>query len=301
MDRQKVIMIFGAALVCATLLSWFLYAQTKGPKTEKTTKVIAAARDLPAGTRLRRADLKTLSVPTKDLPKGAMLDEKATLDRVLLYPVNAGEPLLSTKLASASSVEGLPAIIEPGKRAISVPITDSSSAGGLIQPRSHVDVLFTRAGSMNEALTTTILQDVVVLSIGKYTEAGQQNLDPRAARPQTQAATLMVTPEQARILELAKNQGRISLALRNPLDRSTLADNSPVTAEALDPNLLVTRRRAGPRGTPNLRDPKVWQQLTATGSDAPRPPKQEAKREAPKPRFVVDVYRGDKHVQEIFQ
>jgi pilus assembly protein CpaB len=177
-------------------------------------------------------------------------------------------------------------MIEPGKRAVSVPITDISSAGGLIQPRSRVDVLFTRTGSMREALTTTILQDVTVISIGKLTEAGQQ-LDPKAIRPQTQAATLMVTPEEANRLELAKNQGKISLVLRNPLDKSTI-ETASVTAESL----------AGARSgrIPNVRDDKVWSEITGLN-----PPKVEPKKEPPKPKLIIDVYRGDKHVQEIFQ
>jgi len=38
--------------------------------------------------------------------------------------------------------------------------------------------------------------------------------------------------------------------------------------------------------------------LAADGKPLPR---KGAKKEPPKPRFVIDVYRGDKHVQEIFQ
>jgi pilus assembly protein CpaB len=293
MDRQKMLMIFGAAWVSAALLAWLVLHSIAGPKTEKTTKVVAATRDLPAGTRLRKNDLKLVTVAEKDLPKAAITDDKIALDRVLLYPTNMNEALVTTRLATLSGAEGLSATIEAGKRAISVPVTDLSSAGGLIQPRSHVDVLFTRAGSMKEALTSTILQDVVVLSIGKLTEIGQ-TLDPKASKPQQTAATLMVTPEDARKLELAKNQGRISLALRNPLDHSMLADNSSVTAEVLDPNMWSNARRNA--RIPDVRDDRVWNDLTGA-----QPVKKEEKKEPPKPRLVIDVYRGDKHVQEIFQ
>ena len=51
--------------------------------------------------------------------------------------------------------------------------------------------------------------------MGKMVQAGQ-TMDPKA--PKVPVATLVVTPEQAKILELAKNEGRISLSLRNPLD-----------------------------------------------------------------------------------
>jgi pilus assembly protein CpaB len=218
-----------------------------------------------------------------------------------LHPINANETFAKNKFASMGGAEGLTATIEAGKRAVSVPVTDASGAGGLIQPRSHVDVLFTRTGSMREALTTTILQDVIVLSIGRLTEAGQP-IDPRINRPLTQAATLLVTPEEAQKVELAKNQGKISLALRNPLDKSVAENSEAATAESLDPEMFAGAAKYARRNlkTPNIRDRAVWNQITNT--DPPAPVKaREEKKEPPKPRLVIDVYRGDKHVQEIFQ
>src|SRR5580693_6491823 len=105
----------------------------------------------------------------------------------------------------------------------------------MIQPRAHVDVLFTRPGSMSEAVTTTILEDVIVLAMGRTTEVANSSATAVSTtpRPTTQAATLLVTPEQARKLELAKNQGKISLALRNPLDHSSSSDRSTTTAQSL--------------------------------------------------------------------
>jgi pilus assembly protein CpaB len=297
MDRQKVLLIFAGAWVSAALLTWFLYASTKAPKVEKTVAVQAAARDMPAGTRLRKGDLKTVSVTEKDAPKSAILDEKLAIDRPLLFPVSANEALTSSKIASATGAEGLPAIIEIGKRAISVPITDASGVAGLIQPRAHVDVLFTKTGTMAEAVTTTILEDVVVLAIGRTTELTSSSpataATAAAARPQNQAATLLVTPEQARKLEFAKNQGRISLALRNPLDHTTASDNAATTSQAF----FGTR-------TPDLRDNKFWAKLTGQEPEKPKPvvvEKVVEKKEPPKPRTVVDVFHGDKHVQEVFQ
>jgi Flp pilus assembly protein CpaB len=107
-----------------------------------------------------------------------------------------------------------------------------------------------------------------------------------APRPMALAATLVVSPEQARKLELAKNQGKISLALRNPLDHSSAKDQSATTSEQ-----LYAGFHPKPPVTQNLHDDRAWAQLIA------KPPKIEP----PPPRHVIDVYRGDKHVQEIFQ
>ena len=292
MDRKKALRIFAGAWVSAALLTWFLWAATKAPKTEKTVACVAVTRDLPAGTRLKKSDIRVVHVPEKALPKTAVLDEASALDRVLLFPISTNETLTNAKLTSTSRAEGLAATIDPGKRAISVQINDASGVAGLIQPRSHVDVLFTRPGSMAEALTSTILEDIVVLSIGRATEVAQNaSIDPKASQPTNRAVTLLVTPEEARKIELAKNQGKVGLSLRNPLDHSEADENGPTRAEALDFNPDGFRRK--PVNVPNVQDPKVWANLTGA-----KPPE---KKEPPKPRLVVDVFRGDKHVQEIFQ
>jgi pilus assembly protein CpaB len=262
------------------------------PKAEKTIGVVAAGRDMPAGTRIRKGDIRIAKVGEKDLPKGAIQQDSFALDRVLLFPVGQNETLTTAKLSSATGAEGLPATIEPGKRAIAVQISDNSGVAGLIQPRAHVDVLFSRSGTMAEAVTSTILEDVVVLSIGRTTEVqpSPTTVSPVAvSTSQNRAATLLLTPEQARKLEWAKNQGKIALALRNPLDKSVADKSEATTAESLHLGAYANRGR-----TPNLRDDRAWAQLTEER------PKVE-KKEPPKPRLVIDVYRGDKHVQEVFQ
>lgn len=305
------LIIFGAAWISAALLTWFLYARTSAPQSEKTSKIAAAARDMAAGTRLRAADLKQVEVAARNLPRFAVLDPKTVDGRVLLYPVNLNEPLTTNKLSATGGAEGLPATIEPGMRAVSIPITDVSGVAGLIQPRSRVDVLFTRPGSMAEALTTVVLEDVSVLSINRNTEVVPTAAPGATPAPapaanlsvtQTRAVTLLVTPEDARKLELAKNQGRLSLALRNPLDKSRLSSREAVTAEALDPQLFTrVRRPMAVGGGPglNMRDPSAWAALT--GDTPPPARKEDKKKEPPKPRVVIDVFRGDKHLQESFQ
>ena len=297
MDRQKMLLIFIGAWFSAALLTWFLYAMTKAPKTEKMVAVAAAARDMPAGTRLQKSDLKIIHVPEKDAPKYALFDDKLAVDRPLLFPVSAGETILTSKVANLAGAEGLASLIEVGKRAISVPVTDSSGVAGMIQPRAHVDVLFTKPGSVSEAVTTTILEDVIVLAMGRTIEvtnstpttssssSSSTSVAP-APRSSTQAATLLVTPEQARKLELAKNQGKISLALRNPLDRSYAQNQSATTSDELYAGFHPKSQYRGP----DLRDDRAWQQLIAKPE----------KKEPPPPRHVIDIYRGDKHVQEIF-
>ena len=229
-----------------------------------------------------------------DIPKGGLLNEKDALNRVVLSPVSANEPLIRSKLSQLSGAEGIPATIDPGHRAVSVQITDVSGVAGLIQPGAHVDVLFTRPGNMTEAITSTILQNVKVLAIGRAVQIGQ-TIDPKA--PKVPVATLIVTPEEAQKLELAKNEGRISLSLRNPLDSSEGVDGSPVSTDVLDPTMSARLARARRlRNVPDLNDPIAFEEA----SGGPAKVKKEEPPDPP-PRAVVDVFRGDKHVQEVFK
>src|SRR5436305_9672345 len=191
MDRQKILLIFGGAWISAALLTFLLYRATQAPKTEQTVSIYAASHDMPAGTRLQKSDIRKVRVPEKDAPKLGVTDEKQLIDRPLLFPVSANEPITPVKIASVGGAEGVPALIEVGKRAISVQVNDTSGVAGLIQPRAHVDVLFTKTGSMAEALTSTILENVVVLAIGRNTEVA--NSAPSAAGQNTAATQVTHT------------------------------------------------------------------------------------------------------------
>src|SRR3989441_4816236 len=309
MDRQRILMIFLVAWVSAALLTYIFISKTRGPRTEATKKILAVSRDLPLGARIRKTDLRVVEIRERDLPKGALLQDKDAVDRALLVPVSANEPLTNFKLTSSTGADGIPATIEAGMRAISVQINDTSGVAGLIQPNSRVDVLFTRPGSMAEAVTSVILQNIKVLAIGRLVQMGQ-TLDPKA--PKMPVATLLMSPEDAQKLELAKNEGKISLTLRNPLDQTSNPDLAPVNSDVLDPMISARLARArrgrttNVRGkVPNLDDPRVWQELTGEKKiktdEELEAAARNKKKEPEKPRLVVDVFRGDKHVQETFR
>lgn len=255
MDRQKKLLIFGACWLSAGLLTWFLYANTVAPKKEKMAGIVVAAHDMPMGTLLRPADIKLVNYPADRVPKGAVLLMKDGVSRVALFPIATGEPLLASKLSAATSTEGVSSTIEPGYRAVSVPITDATGVAGLIQPNSRVDVLFTRPGTMTEASTSTILQNVKVLSTGRSLQTGAA-VEPRAVR--SPVVTLVLLPHDAQKLELAKNEGKISLSLRNPLDASQSAPGAPMTTEVLDPTLADRIAKARRSSRPDVGTNQAW-------------------------------------------
>ena len=129
MDRNKLIMIFGGAALAASLLTWVLYRSTVAPKGEKMVKVYAANGNFAAGTRITKERMKQISLVEKSVPAGAVLVENQALDRVSMFPITANETLIATRLSGVNTAEGFAAMIEKGKRAVSVPMSDSTGAG----------------------------------------------------------------------------------------------------------------------------------------------------------------------------
>jgi pilus assembly protein CpaB len=98
-------------------------------------------------------------------------------------------------------------------RAVSVRVNDVVSVAGFVQPGSRVDVLATgNQGGGNDRQTTTVLENVAVIAVGKNLER-----NPTGDTPSAPVITLLVSPDDGQRLTLA-SEGRIQLALRNPLD-----------------------------------------------------------------------------------
>src|SRR3989442_11710901 len=99
-------------------------------------------------------------------------------------------------------------------RAVSVRVNEVVSVAGFVLPGTRVDVLLTgNPSGASEQQTTTVLENVAVIATGQRLERNAAG-DPQS----TPVITLLVSPDDAQKLTLASTQGRIQLALRNPLD-----------------------------------------------------------------------------------
>jgi pilus assembly protein CpaB len=111
---------------------------------------------------------------------------------------------------------GLAPIIPSGMRAMAVRVNEIIGVAGFILPGMRVDVLVTGrppSGATSD-ITTTVLQNITVLSANQ-----QMQPDNRGQPISATVVNVLVTPEQAEILTLAGNEGRIALVLRNAIDQ----------------------------------------------------------------------------------
>ncbi len=289
MQRHRVLLAFGAAWLCALLLSWWVYKRTTAPQTRQMVQTVAAAQDLPVGKRISASDLKLVTVDRKDVPKGAFFRTADVIDRAVTIPVSSNELVLESKVASKGSGEGMTALIEPGMRAVSVQVNEISGVSGFIQPGTKVDVLFTRIFSNGDAAATTVLQNVKVIAYGKQLQADAKPDGRDTVKPTV--ATLLVTAEDAQKLALAVQRGKIQLVLRNPLDNEI--NDEPIPVSSADLGIAEPKReppRAAVRPDPKAAKPKApagaVEQRVASPDDS---------------QVVVHVYRGSKVSEDVFE
>ena len=216
MNRTRLLMIGIVALALGAFVSLFVYKNLVGrPATvEAGADVIVAADDIQVGSRVEEHDVRIARFPASGLPPGAYTKRSQVMGRGVIIPISKGEFILPSKLAPENAGAGLPALIPPGMRAVSVRVNEVVSVAGFVGPGTRVDVLLTGTpDGSSESQTTTVLQNVAVIASGQRLErnaAGEAQTTP--------VITLLASPEDAERLTLASAEGKIQLVLRNPLD-----------------------------------------------------------------------------------
>ena len=241
--KNKLILV--VALLLAALAFWlnWRYLKTERDKLLKghqVVKVIAAKRDLPAMTVLTLDDLILNDVFRSAVGQNVFYEEdlNSLLGKKLLYPVRRYDPILWTHVDMPQRRgTGLSAVVERGRRAVSLAISGAPGVSGLVQPNDHVDILgtFTFPSPSNptpvESVTLTLLQNVTVIAAGSQI-AGQTGPDRGGGGYSTM--TFSVTPREAEILVFAQQaRGQLYLTLRNPNDRTSETDLQSVNFDLI--------------------------------------------------------------------
>lgn len=213
------------------------------------TRVLVAKRDLPIGTRLVAGDMGWQDWPAESLnpvyitdgappvpketgAKGAVKEATSVagaavfgdpalqsfVDAVVREPFLAGEPIVARKTIKAGEGNFMAIVLAPGKRAMALPVSVDSAAGGFIMPGDRVDVLFSKNRDGDKGvMTRTVLRNIRVLAIDQTAEAA-----PDVKALVGAVATLEVAAGDIEVMAgaqaEAKAGGNLSLALRSYAD-----------------------------------------------------------------------------------
>jgi pilus assembly protein CpaB len=276
MARMRVFLVLVLAVVAGSVFAFatYNYVQNMPAKVVSipTKPVLVAATDLDLGAEITADNVRTINWPANSMPAFAYSDPKDVVGRGIIMPMIQNEPFLPMKLAGKDGGTGLTPAIPPGLRAVSVKVNEVIGVAGYVLPGTHVDVVATVSPTQNQADMTTkvILTNVEVLAAGTKIE---RTTDKDKPIPVT-VVTMLVDPEQAEKLTLASTEGKIQLALRNPLDRMT-----PVT-KGIRPAALL----GAPATTPRAVGKVVAATKPASAVVEP---------------VTVEIIRGDKRAREV--
>ncbi|MFN3520784.1 MAG: Flp pilus assembly protein CpaB [Phenylobacterium sp.] len=250
-----------AAIAVALLVRGMMAPKPQAPVAAEAGKpmarVLVAQRDLPIGATLVAADVGWQAWPVESLnatfitdgaapapeAKGAAKVAKAAGDlvagpgpiealegAVVKEPILKGEPIIARKIVRGGEGGYMAVVLQPGMRAVAVPISNETTAGGFVLPGDRVDVMQSRdAGGDRGFVTETLLRNVRVLAIDQSLEPGKD-----AKSMVGSVATLEVPAQDASVLVRGRAQGQMVLVLRaysdigGPVGRGGGGENTTV-------------------------------------------------------------------------
>ena len=237
-----------------------------------TVKVLVASHDLPVGAHVGPGDLSWQTFPAAavnpawivdrgpvqplavvphigpqparaDIPPPPPAGMAQATGSIVRDPILAGEPIVQAKIVKGGEGGYLSVTLEPGMRAVAIPINAQTGVGGFILPGDRVDVLMTRkeggSGAGGVALSTvaTVLRNVRVLGIDQQTQA------PKNTKAMVGgSATLEVPAGDVEALLGAEGHGDLTLSLRSYADLGGETQRAGPAAARGD---VVTFIRAG--------------------------------------------------------
>ncbi len=283
--RNRIFAVLVLAILAGGGLAYGTYnainSQPVKTVSAPTQPVVVASADLSLGTELHKEDLAVVNFPAGQAPAGAFAKPSDIIGRGLIVSMVKNEPVLAAKLASKEAGAGLPPVIPEGMRAVSVRVNEVIGVAGYVLPGTRVDVLATASpnGQSQDTTSKVILSNVQVVTAGTRLEQDQEKGKPM----QVTVVTLLVYPEQSERLALASTEGKIQLALRNPLDQG--APETPGMKQAIMLGMAKPVAPARPAST--------------GARKAPGPVTPEGPAAAPMP--TVEMIRGDKRSSEVIK
>jgi pilus assembly protein CpaB len=259
--RTLVLLLLAVLLAGGTALlarSWLANQQTAAelkaapvPLAAPSKSVLVAHAPLNRGQILRPEDVSWQVWPEGGIDKsyvvlGGPRTPQSFAGWVAKNPIGSGEPITDGNVVAPGNRGFLAAVLRPGMRAISVPVTVTSGISGFIFPGDQVDLMLTfsvpptpGAGQSNfdHKVAETVLRDIRVIAIDQRLQS-----KPGEAVP-AHTATFEVTPKQSEVIALASKVGEVSLTLRSlvatPSETAVTDQSAAATADQSSPDSSV--------------------------------------------------------------
>ncbi|ATX79914.1 pilus assembly protein CpaB [Mariprofundus aestuarium] len=265
MQKRAIIMLLVALIMGGIAVSLVNTAidqkeQEPGVAALTVTPVVVASVNLEIGTRLSDVMLKVVDWPKEAAPEGLYTSIETVLGEeppVVVKEIRKGEALLPYKLSGQGARGGLTPRIENEMRAMTISVNEVRGVAGFVLPGDRVDILYTSAvpDKKNAYITKSLLQNMLVLGV-------DQSSSEKEDKPQiVNAVTLLVSPQQGKILTLAGKAGDLTLLLRNEADVSLSTDGNLSTSDIDKMGKKASLAKSG-KGTGNYTNVQVIRGLS---------------------------------------
>src|SRR6266581_964151 len=161
MNRTRMLILATVALALSVVVTFLTYRVLRDrlrPPDEMTTVVVLNEK-VSLGTRLTPEQLRLAPWPKAALLPGIFHDVAQVVDRGVIVPMEANEPVLESRLASKEAGAGLTTAIPEGMRAISIRVNDVISVAGFVVPGTRVDVILT--GKPNQSMVDDVAKIIL--------------------------------------------------------------------------------------------------------------------------------------------
>lgn len=207
-----IIAIFLGLIAAVGIWQYLNKTQQQVKELTVTRAVVVASKEIPAGKNIEEADLTIKQLPAKTIPRDYPSSIDSIKGRIAKHTIGTEEVITESRLVGQGAAGGLPVVIPPGKRAITIRVNEVVGVGGFINPGDFVDILATLKKSDELTLSKTILQNVQVIAVGDkiFDPSTYSNPQPKIV---TQV-TFALSPKDSEKLTLATETGQLQLVLR---------------------------------------------------------------------------------------
>lgn len=247
MSQNRIVWIL--ALIMASISAWLVFRTTQQTKVKPaeipTETVLVAKVSIPARFAIKPEWVELRTIPVNAIPGDAARSGKDVVGKISKSEILAGEAIRKGRLLKDGELLGLPLMIPPGYRGMTVKVDEVVGIGGFVRPGDLVDVLVTLDENVlieDEKVTITLLQSVQVLAAAQDLEAPTGETAKKGKV--SSSVTMAVNPEQAQKLALAEETGKIRLVMR-PLNYIDSEPVNPVSPK----NLIVAQK---PKPVPRI-------------------------------------------------
>ena len=204
------------AIILAVGTGWLTlnYISSLRSAAGQPHEVLIANADIPARERITATMFHSESRPATALQPDAISDPSKAVGSLALVTIPSGSQLTASQIGTNAAL-ALPVRLEPGMRAVTIPIDQVKGVAGLVQPGDRVDVIAIppKNGDVPPK-AVTILRGIRVLAVGNSLENASATPSPQEQSSNT--VTLEVNPKQANLLAWADADSNLRLALRSP-------------------------------------------------------------------------------------